>query len=66
MAEQPEIITQICPLQGDGEHKVIALTSKGRMFERRNDPRGNFNRRPGQPLVYEWVEFQGPRLQPGA
>lgn len=64
MKPEEESIVQMVPMIGDGEHKLVVLTSRGRMFERSVDPRGNFNRRSGQPVVYQWVEFTGPLSKP--
>lgn len=57
-----EFIVQMAPMMADGEHKIVILTNRGRMFERRLDPRGNLNSRPGTPTAFAWVELDGPSL----
>jgi len=55
-----EYIVQMCPVQGDGEHKVLALTSYGRLFERSRDPRA-VNYSPMNPGPnYVWKLLKGP------
>lgn len=57
-----EHVVQMVPMIGEGEHKLVVLTNRGRMFERKADTRANLNQRPGQPMVYQWTEFTGPIL----
>lgn len=56
-----EIIVQMAPLTADGEHKLVVLTSAGRMFERVTDPR-NFDQRNGRKFL--WKEVNGPLDEP--
>lgn len=52
-------VIAICPIQGDGEHKLVALLSDGRMFERSRDPRA-INYGPGQHAGHVWKPIAGP------
>lgn len=55
-----EQIIQLCSMMGDGEHKMVALTNQGRLFQRQRDPR-SFNSGPHNPGgAYIWVPMKGP------
>jgi hypothetical protein len=58
-----EKVIAVHPFMGDGEHKIAALTSDGRLFERKRDNRG-INYHPGDSAPFEWTEIAtpGPRL----
>ena len=45
-----EKVIAVHPFMGDGEHKIAALTSDGRLFERKRDNRG-INYHPGDSVV---------------
>ena len=53
-------IVQMCPLVGDGEHKLVVLTRSGRIFERMVDTRQfNGNNADRQ---YRWRECVLPEI----
>jgi hypothetical protein len=60
MVEKKEHLVAMCPMMGEGQHLLVVMTSEGRMFERRADPRPtNFDPlNPGQ--KYIWKEIKGP------
>ncbi len=60
MDEKNEFVVQMVAAMGSGEHKIVALTNLGRMFERAQDQRA-VNRHPGDPgPYYVWKQIKGP------
>ncbi len=57
-ARAPSIIN-IVSMPHEGEHKLVVLTSDGRLFERIRDPR-NFNTTGRVQDNYLWRQFKGP------
>jgi hypothetical protein len=52
-------VIQLCAMMGEGEHKMVVLTSGGQMFERIRDPKA-FANRPGFTAGYIWKLIPGP------
>jgi hypothetical protein len=53
-------VISIVGVTGEGEHKLVALTSGGVLYERVNDPR-HTNLGPGSPSrSYMWRRIKGP------
>lgn len=59
MADSKEHVVAICPMQGEGQHTLVVLTDRGRLFERVADPK-QFNTGPNAQRAYLWRELKGP------